>query len=62
MNNEYTVKDIQKKQLQLLKEVTRICEKFNVTYYAAYGTVLGAIRHKGFIPWDLDIDIYTISL
>lgn len=56
---EYTIKDIQRKQLQILKEVVKICDENEVEYYAAYGTVLGAIRHQGFIPWDGDIDIYV---
>lgn len=48
-------KNIQK---QLLVIADDICKKNNLNYYMAYGTMLGAIRHKGYIPWDDDIDIY----
>lgn len=46
------------KILNLLHEIDDICRRYNITYYAAGGTTIGAIRHKGFIPWDDDADIY----
>ncbi len=44
--------------LMMLKEIDAICRKYDITYYAAGGTTIGAIRHRGFIPWDDDADIY----
>lgn len=52
------VNELHKKILELLKEIDFICKKYDITYYAAGGTTIGAIRHRGFIPWDDDADIY----
>ena len=53
-------KDLRKAQLlmlKILKEVHKICEENNIKYFLSDGTLIGAIRHQGFIPWDNDLDI-----
>lgn len=47
-------------EMDVLTEIDRICKEYGLTYYAAFGTMLGAVRHKGFVPWDDDIDIYML--
>lgn len=54
---DFDLKRLQNTQLEILKEIDRICRKYNIEYFGTWGTALGAIRHKGFIPWDDDIDI-----
>ena len=49
--------EIQQESLKILDVVSDICDKLQLRYYLAYGTLIGAIRHQGFIPWDDDIDI-----
>ncbi|MBR1419626.1 MAG: LicD family protein [Selenomonadaceae bacterium] len=47
-------------QINLLMEFARICEKYNLKWFAAYGTLIGAARHRGFIPWDADVDVVML--
>lgn len=57
----YTVtkqtKELWAVQIDLLFQLMNVCEKYNISYFAIDGTLLGAVRHKGFIPWDDDVDI-----
>lgn len=50
--------EIQKELLQLLKEIDDICNKYGIEYYLGGGSLIGAIRHGGFLPWDDDADIH----
>lgn len=52
-----TLEERRKIQLSMLKEVDTFCRANNLRYSLSYGTLLGAVRHKGFIPWDDDMDI-----
>ena len=52
--------ELQQKLLSIYKEFKRVCDTLNIPFFAAYGTFLGAIRPKGFIPWDDDIDIFML--
>lgn len=58
MGNNYITKEKSREiMLELLNAIDFLCQKNNIRYYLCGGTLLGAIRHKGFIPWDDDIDI-----
>lgn len=54
---ELSISEIQKGSLEILKIVSEVCKKLELTFFLAYGTLIGAVRHHGFIPWDDDIDI-----
>lgn len=57
MNNFLTIEEIHKEELIMLQTFVNFCEEHNLQYFICGGTLLGAVRHKGFIPWDDDIDI-----
>lgn len=47
-------------QLNMLREFDRICRKYELKYWAGFGTLLGAVRHNGYIPWDDDLDVVML--
>ena len=53
-----TMKTVWAAALDVLQSIAEVCEKYGLEWYAAYGTLLGAIRHEGYIPWDDDMDIW----
>jgi lipopolysaccharide cholinephosphotransferase len=56
-NSQQHLNDTQRYILHVLREVTRVLEDLNIPYFMQGGTMLGAIRHDGFIPWDDDVDL-----
>ena len=57
MAEEHKLSKLQEAELKIFKEFVRICDEQNLKYFIWGGSFLGAIRHKGFIPWDDDIDV-----
>ena len=56
---EYTHRQIQEITTDILRNIIVIAKQENLTYFAMFGTLLGAIRHGGPIPWDYDVDLYV---
>ena len=54
---EEELKELKEVEMEILDYFVSFCKKNNLKYYLIYGTLLGAVRHKGFIPWDDDIDV-----
>ncbi len=57
IKKEHNLNTLQQQELEILKEFQRICSENNLMYYMVAGSMLGAVRHNGFIPWDDDIDV-----
>ena len=59
LHNEtnYDIRILQNKRIGNMEAIDRVCREHNLRYYLWAGTMLGAVRHKGFIPWDDDMDI-----
>lgn len=57
VENELSLREVQLASLEILRKIDAICSREGIRYWAMYGTLIGAVRHHGFIPWDDDLDI-----
>lgn len=55
-----SIEEIHEGTLEIIKKLIEICDEINVNYFVAYGSLIGAVRHKGFIPWDDDFDVIML--
>ena len=56
-----TIEDAKQIELEILDYIDTLCKKHNINYIINYGTLIGAVRHEGFIPWDDDIDLSILE-
>ena len=56
-----SLREVQLRMLDILLEVKRLCNKHDIRYWLDFGTLLGAVRHAGFIPWDDDLDVCVLE-
>ena len=61
MSTEKLTEKLQKKEMEMLVQLSGILEQNNIPFWLACGTTLGCVRHQGFIPWDDDVDIYVMG-
>lgn len=54
---ESEIKQLKEVEIELFDELDRVCKLLDIPYFMVGGTLLGAVRHQGFIPWDDDIDV-----
>ena len=59
-HTELTLEEKQSIILEIMKDIDRFCRKNGIRYTLSSGTLLGAVRHKGFIPWDDDADMFML--
>lgn len=57
MNNDEALKKLQLTELDILEKISSLCDEYDIAWFIDAGTLLGAARHQGFIPWDDDVDI-----
>ena len=57
LNKKELIREVQLMNIKNLKKLDEVCKKYDIRYWVAYGTLIGTVRHRGFIPWDDDIDV-----
>ena len=58
MDKELSLEEIHRETLGVLKKLIQICDDIHINYFLAYGSLIGAVRHHGYIPWDDDMDLW----